>query len=422
MAHLLAPAILIEYGTPGETFAELTIGEGTEKNPKNRSAISALTTLRDPTFLFWATHLRLLYTRVYKDLFTAVQASHHHAAPMLAGSDGLPTHWAATMREGIAVYSAVLPSQPAAPQPGFTPSAHFLGPRPSQVYMMGDLGLGYYCDGNAVVRPPQVAPPQVVPPKQKAGKPRLSETACAPLVKLLKDYPSLGGVSGKHALDAIADLEAQAQHLESYFATWRSLEGLVHAVAREEVLQGPLPKAACELLENGKLGSASYFELLPRVPSLGALAAASEGLTLFEALSLEERCELPGTLVWLLFSPTTRDSAANPVFNDVKALAAAEVNPWTNLAYPYRCWTELTKVLVMGGAKYALSRHLACTLSNSFRHSPSPLSLPKSSPHPYSHCLQVLPIHVCAARVALQWFDAAARCFKEQYHTTTSGV
>ena len=100
VAHLLAPAILIEYGD-GETFAELTISEGTEKNPKNKSAAAALATLRDPTFLFWAAYLRLLYTRVYKDLFAEVQANHHHAAPKLAGPDGLPTRWAAAMREGI---------------------------------------------------------------------------------------------------------------------------------------------------------------------------------------------------------------------------------------------------------------------------------------------------------------------------------
>ena len=98
VAHLLAPAILIEYGN-GETFAELTINEGTEKNPKNKAA-AALATLRDPTFLFWAAYLRLLYTRVYKGLFAEVQANHHHAAPKLAGPDGLPTRWAAAMREG----------------------------------------------------------------------------------------------------------------------------------------------------------------------------------------------------------------------------------------------------------------------------------------------------------------------------------
>ena len=207
VSHLLGPAILIEYGT-GETYPMLTIDPGTVKTPKNKSAIAVLATLRDPTFLFWAAYLRLLYTRVYKDLFGAVQANHHHAAPMLSGPSGLPTRWAAAMREGV------------------------------------------------------------VPAARNNGKPRLSETACAPLVKLLTTFPILGGASGEHATAAITDLEAQAQHLESYFAKWSSLEGLVHALAREDVLQGPLPQAACELAEGGELGTVGYFDMLPRVPVL----------------------------------------------------------------------------------------------------------------------------------------------------------
>ena len=151
VAHLLAPAILIEYGD-GKTFAELTISEGTEKNPKNTKAAAALATLRDPTFLFWASYLRLLYTRVYKGLFAEVQANHHHAAPNLAGRDGLPTRWAAAMRDGIE------------------------------------------------------------PPKKKNGKQQLSAKACAPLVKLLQTFPALGGPSGEHATAAIEDLEAQVCH------------------------------------------------------------------------------------------------------------------------------------------------------------------------------------------------------------------
>ena len=67
IAHLLEPAILIEYGT-GTTYATLKIDTGTEKTAKNKSALSALATLRDPTFIFWASHMRLLYTLIYKDL------------------------------------------------------------------------------------------------------------------------------------------------------------------------------------------------------------------------------------------------------------------------------------------------------------------------------------------------------------------
>jgi hypothetical protein len=78
-------------------------------------------------------------------------------------------------------------------------------------------------------------------------------------------------------------------------------------------------------------------------------------MRLFVAASQEERDELPGTLAWLLFSPKTRDGAANPIFDEVKAFAAGEHNPATHCAYPYRCWPGLTKVLVAGGAKYCPS-------------------------------------------------------------------
>ena len=93
--------------------------------------------------------MRLLHRRVYKGLFADVQANSHHAAPMLAGSDGLPVRWAAVMRDGV------------------------------------------------------------LPPKQKNGKPQLSPKACAPLIKLLEFFPVLGGAGGEHAEAAIADLEAQ---------------------------------------------------------------------------------------------------------------------------------------------------------------------------------------------------------------------
>ena len=171
----------------------------------------------------------------------------------------------------------------------------------------------------------------------------------------------------------------------------------MHALAREDILQGPLTEAACELVEGRRhetpppavstalpdeplteelvaelaerrlhettvtheVGEAtldlSYFDLLPCVPAKGALAAAAEGLRRFAAASAEERNELPGTLPWLLFSSKTRDEKDNAVFNDVKAFAAADVNPFTGHAYPYRCWPELTKVLVAGGAKFCPS-------------------------------------------------------------------
>ena len=120
------------------------------------------------------------------------------------------------------------------------------------------------------------------------------------------------------------------------------------------LLQGPLTQSACDLAESGEL-SVGYFDLLPRVPAPEAITAACEGLRQFKAASLEDCEELPGTLAWLLFSPLTRDGAANPIFEDVQAFAAGDVNMFTNCAYPYRCWPELTKVLVAGGAKYCPS-------------------------------------------------------------------
>ena len=286
IAHLLAPAILIEYGF-GETYATLKIdGE------KNKTAATTLATLVDPAFIFWATYMRLLYTRVYKGAFAAVQANHHHAAPLLAGPDGLPLQWAAAMRAAIA--------QPA----------------------------------------------------RSSGKVRLAESACAPLVSLLQRHAELGGVTGAVASEAVEDLEAQAQHLESYFRRWSTLEGLVHAVAREAVVQGPLTEQASELAV--KLG-VGYDDLLPRVPAAEALAAAAQGVQLFAAASEDERADLPGTLAWLLFSPKTREGAENPVFAEVKAFAAGDMNPHTRRAFPYRCWPGLTRTLVAGGAKYCPS-------------------------------------------------------------------
>ena len=80
----------------GETYESLSISED-----KNKTAQATLKLLVDPTFIFWATHMRLIYTLVYKSAFSAVQANHHHAAPELAGPDGLPVRWAATFRSAV---------------------------------------------------------------------------------------------------------------------------------------------------------------------------------------------------------------------------------------------------------------------------------------------------------------------------------
>jgi hypothetical protein len=110
-AHLLAPAILIAYhdGT-GKTFAELKIDE-----EKSTTAFKTRALLMDPKFIFWATHLRLIYTMVYKGAFDAVQFNHHRNAPALAGSDGLPLQWAAALRKGV-VQSKRANSKPALSQ------------------------------------------------------------------------------------------------------------------------------------------------------------------------------------------------------------------------------------------------------------------------------------------------------------------
>lgn len=290
VAHLLAPAILIEYGS-GETYAELTINPGTEKTPKNKTAITTLERLVDPQFVFWATYMRLMYQLVYRPAFDAVQSNHHHSAPLLAGPDGLPVQWAARFRSAV------------------------------------------------------------VKPKSPGGKPKLDATVCAPLIALLKAHRSLGGENGELACAAAADFLEQAEHIERYFEKWNSLESLSHALAREEVVAGPLPKDFCARLEDEL--QLDYFEAMPRVPAPEAIAAAKLGLKLFEEAEEADRIELPGTLTWLLFSPTQREGAVNPVYAEVKAFAAAEVNPLTGEAYPYRCWHSLSQVLVAGGGKYA---------------------------------------------------------------------
>mmetsp|Transcript_48501 Transcript_48501/g.134475 ORF Transcript_48501/g.134475 Transcript_48501/m.134475 type:complete len:1928 (+) Transcript_48501:54-5837(+) len=270
-----------------------TYGELKIDPEKNKSALTTWETLNDPKFLFWATYMRVIFTSVYKGAFNAVQFNHHRNAPALAGPDGLPLQWAAALRKGV------------------------------------------------------------VPPKSAKGKPTLAklEPLCAPLVAVLTHHPSLGGLKGECASAAAEDLLAQAEHITSYFARWNTLEGLVHVLAREEIFHGPLPPASCERLKEWGVPLA---DAMPRSPTPAALEAAREGIAQFAALSEEERCELQGSLPWLLFSPKTREGATtpvktNPVFDQVKAFAAGSINPATGHAYPYRCWHGLTQVLVAGG-------------------------------------------------------------------------
>ena len=292
-AHLLAPAILIMYGA-GKKYAELKIDE-----EKNKTASSTYEILMDPEFLFWATHMRIIYTSVYKGAFDAVQFNHHRNAPALAGPDGLPIQWAAALRKGV-TQAQRANSKPALSQ---------------------------------------------------------SEPICAPLIELLNRHKSLGGIKGECASAAAVDLLAQADHITSYFARWNTLEGLVHVLAREEIVRGPLPRASCARLEDW---DAPLADAMPRVPAAAALEAAKAGIRQFAALSEDEQHELPGSLPWLLFSPTTRDGEANPVFDQVQAFAAGSVNPATGRPCPYRCWPGLTRVLVAGGAKYTPTTSAQC--------------------------------------------------------------
>ena len=210
-AHLLAPAILIEYGV-GETYAELEIDP-----EKNKTAANTLELLVDPEFIFWATHMRAIYTFIYKGAFDAVQFNHHRNAPALAGPDGLPSQWAAALRKGV-TQSTRASSNPALAQ---------------------------------------------------------TEAICAPLIKLLKQHKSLGGLMGECATAAAVDLLEQADHIESYFARWNTLEGLVHVLAREEIVRGPLPEASSEQLEEW---GAALADAMPRMPAVAALETAREGI------------------------------------------------------------------------------------------------------------------------------------------------
>jgi hypothetical protein len=131
----------------------------------------------------------------------------------------------------------------------------------------------------------------------------------------------------------------------------------VHVLAREDILRGPLPRASCERLEEW---GAPLADAMPRTPTPAALEAAREGIARFAALGEEQRHELSGSLPWLLFSPTTREGATNPIFAQVEAFAAGSLNPATGRAYPYRCWHGLTQVLVAGGAKHCPTTSAQC--------------------------------------------------------------
>jgi DNA polymerase-3 subunit epsilon len=169
------------------------------------------------------------------------------------------------------------------------------------------------------------------------------------LIKLLKYHKSLGGLKGDCTSAAAADLLAQAEHIESYFARWNTLEGLVHVLASEHTVYGLLPEMSSKCIEQW---GATLADAMPRMPTAAALEGAKAGMKQFALLSEDERMELPGTLPWLLFSPTTRAGATNPIFAQVEAFAAGSLNPATSRPYPYRCWHGLTRVLVAGGAKY----------------------------------------------------------------------
>ena len=131
----------------------------------------------------------------------------------------------------------------------------------------------------------------------------------------------------------------------------------MHVLAREDIVRGPLPQASLERLAEW---GADLADVMPRVPTPAALEAARAGIRQFAALSDNERAELPGSLPWLLFSPTTRDSAPNPIFAQVEEFAVGSLNPATNRPYPYRCWHGLTCVLVAGGAKYCPTTSAQC--------------------------------------------------------------
>ena len=57
--------------------------------------------LVSPTFIFWATEMRLIYQLVYKKAFDEAQFNHHRNAPAVSGPSGLPVGWATTMRSAV---------------------------------------------------------------------------------------------------------------------------------------------------------------------------------------------------------------------------------------------------------------------------------------------------------------------------------
>ena len=94
VAHLLAPAILIEYGV-GDKYDKLKI-----KEDSNKTAQATLALLVDPNFIFWSTHLRFIYQLVYKQAFD--DAHYNHIATRLKFLGlCLPIQWAAAMRSAV---------------------------------------------------------------------------------------------------------------------------------------------------------------------------------------------------------------------------------------------------------------------------------------------------------------------------------
>ena len=113
-----------------------------------------------------------------------------------------------------------------------------------------------------------------------------------------------------------------------------ALEPLLLACLVELARRLPAGGVAVDAGCNDGTGLLQIADAMPRTPTPAALAAACEGISQFAALSEEERQELPGSLPWLLFSPTTRAGTTNPVFAQVEAFAPGSLNPATGRAYP----------------------------------------------------------------------------------------
>eukprot|EP00966_Prymnesium_polylepis_P289972 6698224-Prymnesium_polylepis.1 len=250
-AHLLAHAILILYGV-GSTFDALAIPPGQKTATKTHEILS------QPTFIFYATLLRLEYTLVYKSAFKEVQRDHHHCTPLIAGPNGLWAQWRRTFEMAV-----------------------------SESKVRG------------------------------VAKRSLDSTLCAPVLRVLDRFPELGGPTGEHAQAAIQELTAQLDVIDRYFSKWGELQMLPHALCREcPGRYGPMNQAeaqeADEAVANGSLPCWSDSHFYLRFPHPHALECARLGIELFEKAMPFDRAELQGTLVWNLFSPKTRTGEHNP--------------------------------------------------------------------------------------------------------------